>query len=348
MQPNSWCRNLSNSVRLEQRWDGQLGYQPCCWMSDSIPVSTKENLIQARQQFENLVMSDKEKYCSECIRRESIGKFPSHRQLSMKRVPNDAESGDVNVLELQVDTVCNAACTICGPKFSSLWRKQLKIIDINADDNYKKLYNMVDVDKLTYINLLGGEPTISDGYFQLLDSIPHPENTVLKYNTNGSVFPDENTQRIWSKYKKILMIFSIDDMHDRFSYVRWPLRWNKIDQNFQYFLNNLKNANVSINCTVNAMSVYYLDQLQAWSAQCGNRTLKFSKCFGPWGLSACPESVRTLVREKLGASHEICTMLDQDPADEQHTQELIKQMDQLDSQRGTNWRETFAEIQHYF
>ena len=196
MPLNSWCRNLSNSVRLQQRSDGSLGYQPCCWMHETIPVSTKENLTQARQQFENLVMSDKEKYCSECIRRENIGKYQSHRQLVMKRVPDDADSGDVSILELSFDTVCNAACVTCGPWFSSLWRKQLKIIDVAATDNYKKLYNMIDLDKITHINLLGGEPTLSDGYFQLLDQIPTPENVTVKYNTNGSILPDDNTQRI--------------------------------------------------------------------------------------------------------------------------------------------------------
>jgi hypothetical protein len=41
-------------------------------------------------------------------------------------------------------------------------------------------------------------------------------------------------------------------------------------------------------------------------------------------------------------------MLDQEPADAQHTRALIDHMDQLDSQRGTDWRKTFAEIQHYF
>ena len=114
------------------------------------------------------------------------------------------------------------------------------------------------------------------------------------------------------------------------------------------FLNNLNNINVGINCTVNAMSIYYLDQLQTWSDQCGNTKLQFSKCFGTWGLSACPENVRSLVREKLGPDHEVCHMLNQEPANDQCTQVLIKQMDHLDSQRGTNWRKTFAEIQHYF
>ena len=347
MPPNSWCRNLSNKVRLIQRHDGDLGYQPCCWMADTIPVSTKDDLVSARHQFEDLVMSDKEKYCNECIRREKIGNYPSHRQLVLNHVPDDADAGDVTVLELQIDTVCNAACVMCGPHFSSLWRKQLKISEIKIN-GYEKLHRMIELDNITNIRFLGGEPMLSDDYLRLLDSMPHPEDITVQYTTNGSIFPDANIMKIWSKYRKIVLMYSIDDMHDRFGYVRWPLRWNKIDQNFRHVLGNLENSQVGINCTVNAMSVYYIDQLQSWSDQCGNTLLKFSKCFGTWGLSACPEGVRSQVQQKLGPDHEVSIMLDQEPADAQHTQALIDHMDQLDSQRGTDWRKTFAEIQHYF
>ena len=348
MPPNSWCRNLSNKVRLIQRHDGDLGYQPCCWMADTIPVSTKDDLTQARQQFEDLVMSDREKYCSECIRRENIGKYPSHRQLVLKHVPDHANAGDTTVLELQIDTVCNAACAICGPHFSSLWRKQLKISESDTPNDYEKLYRMIELDKITNIRFLGGEPMLSNDYLRLLEHVPQAENITIQYTTNGSLFPDANVIKIWNRYHCVIMMFSIDDMHDRFGYIRWPLRWNKIDQNFRYVLKNLKNAQVGINCTVNALSVYYIDQLQEWSARCGNPTLKFSKCFGTWNLSACPESVRSQVRQKLGPEHEISIMLDREPCNQQHTQALVEHMDQLDSQRGTNWRKTFAEIQHYF
>lgn len=347
MQPNSWCRNLSNKVRLLQRPDGNIGYQPCCWMHNTIPVSNKQNLETARIQFSDMVMSDKETYCSECIRREKLNNNLSHRQLVMQHVPDDAEHGDVNVLELQIDTVCNAACTICGPEFSSLWRKQLKINEPVVNESVK-LYHMFDLHKITNIRLLGGEPMLSNDYIQLLKTIPNPENITVQYNTNGSIFPDSEMLKIWSNYKKIILIFSIDDIDQRFGYVRWPLRWNKVSQNFQFVKANLKNADIGINCTVNAMSVYYIDQLQSWSNSVGNKKLKFSKCFGPWGLSACPDTVRSLVRQKLGHDHEICKILDQEPHCPSATQALVSMMNDFDTKRGTNWREIFAEIQQYF
>jgi len=317
-------------------------------MADTIPVSNKDDLIQARQRFEDLVMSDREKYCSECIRRESIGNFPSHRQLVLKHVPDHADAGDTTVLELQIDTICNAACTICGPQFSSLWRKQLKVAESDTINDYEKLYSMIELDKITNIRFLGGEPMLSNDYLRLLEHVPHAENITIQYTTNGSIFPNADIMKIWNRYRCVVLMFSIDDMHERFGYVRWPLRWNKIDQNFRYVLNNLKNSRIGINCTVNALSVYYIDQLQAWSDQCGNPTLKFSKCFGIWSLSACPESVRSQIRQKLGPDHEVSIMLAQEPWNQSRTQELINHMDHLDTQRGTAWRETFAEIQQYF
>ena len=345
MLPNSWCKNLSNTVKLIPRWDNAIGYQPCCWMQDTIPISTKQELTQARHQFEELVMSDKEKYCSECIRRESIGNSMSHRQQAMARVPNNAQHGDVNVLDLQYDTTCNAACVICGPHFSSLWRKKSNMTEIHE---YPELDDLIDRDKITFIKLLGGEPMLSRSYRDLLDSVSTPENVAVSYTTNGSVLPDADLLQIWSRYRRVSLTFSIDDIHNRFGYVRWPLRWNKVDMNFRYLLNNLNNGKIGINCTVNAMSVYYIDQLQDWINQCGDPEVKFSKCFGVWDLSACPDGVRSHIYKKLGPDHEVSIMLAQEPWNQSRTQELINHMDQLDSQRGTNWRETFAEIQQYF
>jgi hypothetical protein len=314
-------------------------------MPDTIPVSTKQDLTQARYKFEELVMANKEKYCSECIRRESLGNSQSHRQQAMARVPDDAQHGDVNVLDLQYDTTCNAACVICGPHFSSLWRKKSNMPEIHE---YIELNTLIDQDKITFIKLLGGEPMLSKSYRDLLENISTPKNVSVSYTTNGSVLPDADLLKIWSRYRKVSLTFSIDDMHDRFGYVRWPLRWNKIHQNFRYVLNNLKNSQIAINCTVNAMSVYYIDQLQDWINQCGDPKMKFSKCFGTWNLSACPEGVRSHIYKKLGPDHEVCIMLAQEPWDQQHTHALIEHMDQLDTQRGTDWRETFVEIQQYF
>ena len=327
------------------RWDGALGYQPCCWMKTTIPVSTKQELDQARQQFEDLVMSDPETHCAECIRRETIGKYPSHRQQAMSRVPDHAQHGDVNRIDLQFDITCNAACVMCGPDLSSLWRKKSNIPEIH---NYQSPYDLMDLDKVTSIKLLGGEPMLSDSYRGLLKRIPAPEKVHVSYTTNGSVSPDEELTEIWSRYRRVNFTFSIDDTHDRFGYIRWPLRWNKIEQNHRYFLNNFKNSTVGINCTVNALSVFYVDQLESWATQCGTHDMKFSKCFGVWALSACPDGLRAEIKQKLGPTHEVSIMLDHEPADIQHTQALVDFMNKLDAQRGTNWRETFAEIQHYF
>jgi hypothetical protein len=147
---NNYCRHLSNSARF---FGKDLRYQPCCEVPASPPITSTEQLNQYRIDITNLVLENKEKYCQPCIKREQSGSSKSLRQLSFKQIPEDATDGDIVDLSIQIDTTCNAACTICVPEFSSLWRKELIPLTPLEDTKheYVKLTETVNFNKLQLV-----------------------------------------------------------------------------------------------------------------------------------------------------------------------------------------------------
>lgn len=345
---NEYCRHLSNGFRFLYN---NLVYQPCCWVPESPPVNSLDDLNRYRTAITNSVMANKEKYCQDCIKREQSGSNDSIRQHGLNQIPSTSEDGDVVDLSIQIDTNCNAACSTCGPNFSSLWRKELTpgVKLENTEESYWKLTNIIKLDKLLYLRFYGGEPLVNDNHLILLNAVPHPENVTIQYSTNGSIFPNDTTLKLWSKFKSVSVTFSIDDMNDRFHYIRWPLMWNKVKNNIEQFNNIPAVKRIGINCTVNPMNVLYLDQLESWYNELRKTSLKyhklnFSACYGTWGIDAAPEKLRNQVIEKYGQQHEIAKLLKSFPMISGKWEQLLDHMDVLDISRKLSHKDTFAEV----
>lgn len=355
MSVNSYCKNLSNAVRLHSIQD-QLYFEPCCWVPNlKQPVSNKNELTIARKNVVDIVMSAPKKHCGECYRKENmnIDGQRSERQRSNSRVSDDAVYGNSHILEIQIDTTCNAACVICNSGFSSLWRRQdnQKNPEVDVTHAYNKLYNLVDFDTIEVITFLGGEPLLLDHNQRLIERIPDPSRVGLHYITNGSIFPNDQLQELWSKFKYVKMVFSIDGIKNRFEYLRWPLQWNKVERNFQHFLENT-NFRMGINVTLNPLNIWYADEIENWVNELNNgqrATINWSPCdHGPLQLTACPEALRDAVRHKFTNNHPVAATLNGSEFKNSQYHQMLDFISPLDIKRKNNWRETFADVQHYF
>lgn len=344
---DDFCKNLSNSVYFQEK-NGELFYQPCCWVPLSpMPIKSKIDLTIARAQLTTSVKSDKEKNCAECLGRERNGFNRSHRIAANNLIPDDAKNGDPYTLTLQIDTTCNAACVTCGPHFSSLWKKQ---IDPTAtlddyESQYQALYDTVDFTSLRKILFVGGEPLLSAHNDHLLSRVPDPSVVQLNYTTNGSVFPNENIINLWKKFKEVTVVFSIDGTEEQFEYIRWPLSWKKINENFHRFveLSNEINFTFTLNTTINPLNIYYFDRIEEWSKSFPILRILTSGCYGTWGIDGTPQSMRKYIEEKYGSNHKLVGLLKSYP---EHTEKfplLLEHARQLDTKRKLNYEEVFKE-----
>lgn len=345
---NEYCRHLSNGFRFLHK---NLVYQPCCWVPESPPVQNIEQLNRYRNDITAKVLANKEKYCQDCIKRETSGSNKSLRQKSFWQIPESSNDGDVVDLSIQIDTTCNAACSICGPHFSSLWQKELNPIAKleNTINKYIELAKILDLSKLQTIRFYGGEPLVNNNHLILLKAIPNSENVSIMYSTNGSIVPDKETLEIWSKFKKVHISFSIDDIGERFHYIRWPLSWNKVKNNIEQFATFQEVTLINFNCTVNPMNILYFDQLESWNEKLQTRfakvsTINISACYGIWGTDAIPEKLRSRVIEKYGNGHKIVKLLTSFEFNPKKWDLLVQEMKRADTRRNLSWTKTFPEV----
>jgi organic radical activating enzyme len=351
---NEFCRKLSNSFRFLEK-DDNIVYQPCCWIPPSdIPIEHTIQLSLVRRQFTRDVLANTEKNCHECISREKNNYAVSHRQFANSYIPEDATDGDMYHISVQLDSTCNAACVMCGPHFSSLWRIQndptIKLKDYSLQ--YQKLISFTNFDKLTRLDFLGGEPLLSEHNVDFLKRVTNPSNVEVFYNTNGSIFPNSELIELWSTFKNVDLCFSIDGMHEQFDYIRWPLSWKKVENNMIHYDSILKDKlGLYINFTANPMNIFYFKELEEWYSKryWPNRNeelkgLQVSPCFGIWGIDATPLKLRKHIEDKFGTNHIITRLLKSHDEVPGKFEKLIENMEMLDDKRNTSYKDTFSEV----
>lgn len=332
---NQLCRHLSNSYRFFEG-SNQLKYQPCCWVPFSRSIRDKNDLVNAQYEITKFVESNFERTCQECIFRERSKYRESGRSAANKVIPEDAVAGDPYILEFQINTNCNAACSICSAKFSSLWSGRTK----NFSEQYKVMFDVVSFDKVRQIKFFGGEPLLGDDHLEILQHLPDPSVVEIFYSTNGSISPNNAVLDVWKKFKQIKISFSIDAINERFEYIRWPLKFKKVETNIKKF-SELSNVIVFVHCTVNPINLLYVQELEQWAANIGV-LVHYSPCHGEWGIVHTPNEIRECAQKILNEDHPVIKMLKEYPYSNSIGQ-LIKNMDQLDLDRNLNWKTVFPK-----
>jgi organic radical activating enzyme len=348
-----YCRLLSNGAHFTS---DKIKFQPCCWVQPKdVEITNFDDLVSVRETVTAEVLSDKDKFCKECINREQYGYSKSFRQRSNEFIPINAIPNKIYVLTLQIDTTCNAACVMCSSTFSSLWSKQddptYKLKDFSSE--YKNLKSLEDWSQLTRLTIAGGEPFLSENNLDFIKSLPFPENVVISFNTNGSIVPNDEWAQALSKFKKLIISFSIDGINDQFNYIRWPLQWSKVSQNIVEFLKNYKKYNNetiwAINITINPMNIIQvpdiIEHFNNIADTVGVRPPLIFKsvCYGTWGLDATPQEIRNFVNSSIDKKYELSNLLESQPEVIGKFNNLISNMKDLDSIRNLFYEKTFAD-----
>jgi hypothetical protein len=105
--------------------------------------------------------------------------------------------------------------------------------------------------------------------------------------------------------------------------------------------------------TINPLNIFYYDIFEDWfntefsKNRLGDLSdLTLHPCAGNIGLDKIPEKLKFNVLEKYGKTRVSSLLLNINSFNAPTS--LIKHMDMLDSQRNTNWRNTFKEVSEYF
>jgi MoaA/NifB/PqqE/SkfB family radical SAM enzyme len=154
----------------------------------------------------------------------------------LKSVPLDTyrvNNHELHTIDVRWSNVCNFACTYCGPKFSSKWAEELRVVQDTPTDAQRaefKEYIFKHAPNLKHVYLAGGEPLLMKENLELLDLLSPDVN--LRINTNLSKVDTRVFNRI-CEFKNVHWIISVESIEEEYEYIRYGGKWND-------FLDNLK------------------------------------------------------------------------------------------------------------
>ena len=207
-------------------------------------------LADLRNKF---LAGEKPTECKRCWDEEDAGiKSLRLRTNEMYGTENKGWEQGPRELVIKTTNVCNLACRTCGGWDTSLywpegehykdvynvvnndfrqyWRKKI----YHNSDSYQ-LEDLVNVEKLSFF---GGEPLLDKKHAVLLRKlieVDRAKETTLFYSTNGQQI-GKHYEKLWSKFKRVEIFFSIDGIEEQFEYLRWPGEWNKTVEHIDWFL----------------------------------------------------------------------------------------------------------------
>lgn len=355
---NKFCDKLSHNMLLTNvHSSGEVQYKPCCWYNQDITVQNKQQLDDIREQLNKVnfwILP-----CSKCKDLEKNG-LPSPRlDLPIK----DYVSQDQIALEVQFDRECNAACITCGEWSSTTWMKYnnkiqnistQKIKTPDVDKNIDKILSLTDLEKVGYISMIGGEPFASDTHLKILKSLPETnlKNITVNYQTNGSIFPNQEILSILDQLKEVIISFSIDGVNEKFNYIRWPLNYKQVNKNIVDFLEiDMPNLSFSLSHTITPLNIFYYDEFKKYHDYLQSLTDKkifLYQCAadGVMGLQSTSILLRDMVDGKY-QDHNISKLLRSKLYDRESHEKFLKHLNFHDQHRSLSYKKTFPEIAEF-
>ena len=324
------CIDIFKNINIVAR-QNIMEISPCCVSptrsADSIDFLNNPYLVELRQEMENNRFPTA---CNVCKTAEDAG-------LTSRRQGSNAWYKDRNLYNNTVELIrmdywtgdtCNLACVICGPKNSSVWKKELGWPIELQKSTANQFWKTIDLSKIKFIHFNGGEPLLSKEHVKFLHAIEHKDQVYLNYNTNGTILPTNELINLWQQFKLVQLDFSIDDIGHRFEYQRYPAKWTDVTDNLQWYINNAPhNCMFAVNTSVGILNHSNLSQLNLWLQQ-NFHTTRFTD----------PIEYRQQLTVGIFAL---------DNADKRKSK-IIDTLDSIDQRRGTNWRATFPEVVEFF
>ena len=268
----------------------------CCWLEKSYDVD------QIRYDLLNDIKSSA---CSKCWRAEAQGQQSRRQQqntladvlydMNIENLQLMCETTNYNPTMYQVNSsnICNGACIMCGPELSSKWQSLLK-------DYKKRVVHDVDVDVATakYVEFAGGEPLLEKKYIDILEKLNR--DCVVSIITNGSVDIKPQLVNLLKEFKNLIICMSIDGVGPVFEYQRWPLTWNKLQENLAKF--KQLDCYLSVSYTLTNINLPYKQQTIDWFDSQGLSYI-INECIFPKHFAASSpiskETIKELDRQDL-------------------------------------------------
>ena len=279
--------NTDGGIKVCCAGEGELGNIKDQTITD---IFNSPKVIEIKKSLDNHEFPT---HCNRCVEHENTA--PGSSQLhhfNNSKYP-DLGYRKLQTVDLRWSNHCNLSCKYCGPEASSVWAKLRKSDDILLSN---RVYTDTvleeiakNVDTIGSVMLLGGEPLLQKENEALLNTIS--ESTKIVVLTNASVDLEKN--KIYNLLKKrsknVEIYISIDNIEERFEYVRYGAKWDEFVHNISIMKQDFGHINFN--------PVYTI-----WSATRLQELMKFFEQFTSmnsvhWSLMVSEESAGVTVFE---------------------------------------------------
>lgn len=289
---------------------------------------------------------------------------------------DNIDNFQIHYADLRFRNTCNYACIYCGPNLSSLWASELQSINKSDTILHTKLvdYFKENYNTLTEIYLAGGEPLlIKENEIILQELLEKKPDIKITVNTNLSNIQNNKIFETLLKFKNVVWIVSVDDMAERYNYIRWPGNWDSFIENLGYLQDLVKNGlthTISfamvytiVNCRTIFDTIRHLSKL-------GFTNNKFKVMYVSQKPFLDPRNFEDKIKSELkyyieneiesiknysmgenwktSLINDFITIIDQLTSDRVVSKNIehstVSFLNKLDNQRKTDWKQVFPEV----
>jgi organic radical activating enzyme len=273
---------------------------------------------------------------------------------------------------------CNLECYECVPinsssRISTMKKLNDPILNKNFEfvesrdiiepldrEQFKKIVDeLVSLShKIVNISIVGGEAMLMKSHFILLDRLiecGQSKNITLLYTSNMTLMNLSRMKKYFDNFFETTIQWSVDALKERNHWLRYPTDWDQTVKNVEEVNSYLiKNNMGSVKATVtpSLFSITSFKETADWLTlndylPPGHYHVNFVDTPSFLGPQHLPQELKEKIKndvKMISKNHYNQLMSDRD---EDKFKLAIKYADQLDAQRGTNWRSIFPEISQY-
>lgn len=350
--------------------DNTLMYNQCCLSRGKLSTIQDVNGLWTSQPLQEKRHTNQQNIwleeCWQCERVENAGQ-KSFRQSMIEAFGTEINLSGPQRIDLLFDRSCNLACRSCAPSNSTFWIKHLRDaglpvhVNNNSHNNFeiiKQTLTKLDLSNLRQIQFCGGETLMGNAYWEaaqlISELVPDSrERILLGFQTNGTQPLAEKNYRILENFNLVKFMISIDGIHDRFEYLRWPANWNQVVDNI-LTIREKAPSNVMFfiqECTSN-LNLYYFNEVGNWvknnfsSNRFGDQTDHSTQLAIHHYLD-----VNYITQEYVDALQgtEMAKFIRDDwQENPDKIAEFLTETEKFDSLRAQDWKQTFPEVADFY
>ena len=172
------------------------------------------------------------------------------------------------MLDIFFGNTCNMACFMCGPEWSSKqaeesYRLGLIPKKVEAKDNTEIILDTIDrLPDLEQVSFIGGEFFIFKNNLRILDKMIS-RGIGARVVTNASVLTDSMLEKL-SKLPNLELQISVDGIEDSYEIMRYPNKWQTLQDNFYRLKNNIKNGKINFHLVAQVLNCQDLMESFNW------------------------------------------------------------------------------------